>query len=375
MAKEASAEKSTTKQYKKIALPKLAVDLTGQKFGRLTANYPERITGKPRLYWNCTCDCGKITHVAPDQLKSGRVVSCGCLRNEKNKTRRYKKILPGMQSGKLTTTGKVEKRGKYEYLECKCSCGNTCVVSKHDFLTKKATSCGCARTETVKDRMHLEGQTFGSLLVLGRDPSCNKWICKCLKCGNETRVTSTELKSGHIKTCGCEKYTKIRNAARRKSDQAKDRYLGMEFTTSCGLKARVIAYSGSGRGTICFEDGTVKDNAFISTERSRFLNAHPALTGKTRADKRPPFVGKFKIIPSTHGPAFSENGQVYYLCYDVNHPEQREILTPQQMMERAGIRPWQNFPLLSSAKKKTNTNTNTNTNINTNTNKSQKMPA
>lgn len=365
MAKEASAKKSTTKQYKRIPLPKLAADLTGQKFGRLTANYPERITGKPRLYWNCTCSCGKITHVTPDQLKSGRVVSCGCMRNEKNKTRRYKKILPGTQSGKLTTTGKIEKRGKYEYLECKCSCGNTCMVSKKDFLSGKAISCGCARIETTMDKLHLEGQIFGSLLVLKRDPSCNKWICRCLKCGRETSVESVSLKSGHVKTCGCEQQASIRRLARKKSEDAKERYLGMEFATSCGLKARVIAYSGSGRGTICFEDGMVKDNAFISTERSRFLNAHPALTGKTRADKRPPFVGKFKIIPSTHGPAFSDNGQVYYLCYDINNPEQREILTPQQMMERAGIRSWQNFPLLSSAKEKTDTKTD----------KSQKMPA
>lgn len=346
--KPSSGNKTGTK-YEKIVLPRLAEDLSGRKFGRLTANYPEYAAGKHRLHWNCTCDCGRTAHVTPDNLKSGRVVSCGCLRNEKNKTRRYKRILPGMQSGKLTTTGRTEKRGKYEYVECKCSCGNTCMVSKHDFLAGKATSCGCARTETVKDRMHLEGQTFGSLLVLGRDPSCNKWICRCLKCGNETRVTSTELKSGHIKTCGCGQMAGFRKAAVKKSKRARNSYTGMEFLTSCGLKARIIGYTGSGRGTIQFEDGYVKDNAFISTEKARFLNAHPALTGKVKEQERPPFAGKFKIIPNTHGPAFSENGEVYYLCYDAEHPEQREIMTSHQMMEKAGIKPWQNGPFSSLA--------------------------
>ena len=97
------------------------------------------------------------------------------------------------------------------------------------------------------------------------------------------------------------------------------------------------------------DEGYVKDNAFISTEKARFLNAHPALTGKVKEQERPPFAGKFKIIPNTHGPAFSENGEVYYLCYDAEHPEQREIMTPHQMMEKAGIRPWQNDPFSSLA--------------------------
>lgn len=360
MSKTAAIQKSLHEnkigtKYEKIVLPRLAEDLSGRKFGRLTANYPEYAVGKHRLHWNCTCDCGRTAHVTPDKLKSGRVVSCGCLRNEKNKTRRYKKILPGMQSGKLTTTGRTEKHGKYEYIECKCSCGNTCMVSKHDFLAGKATSCGCTRTETVMDKMHLEGQTFGSLLVLGRDPSCNKWICKCLKCGNETRVTSTELKSGHIKTCGCEQMAGFRNAAIKKAERARNSYIGMEFLTSCGLKARIIEYTGSGHGTIMFEDGYIKNNAFISTEKARFLNAHPALTGKIKEKERPLFVGKFKIIPNTHGPMFSENGKVYYLCYEADHPDQKEIMTPQQMMEKAGRHPWQSlsFPSCDVTEKET----------------------
>lgn len=56
----------------------------------------------------------------------------------------------------------------------------------------------------------LTGQRFGRLVAL----SCQRrngprggrvkvfWICKC-DCGNETRVESSNLNNGHIKSCGC----------------------------------------------------------------------------------------------------------------------------------------------------------------------------
>ena len=46
-------------------------DLTGKKFGRLTAI---------ELIWKCVCDCGKISFVNSGSLTSGRIKSCGCLR-------------------------------------------------------------------------------------------------------------------------------------------------------------------------------------------------------------------------------------------------------------------------------------------------------
>ena len=38
-----------------------------------------------------------------------------------------------------------------------------------------------------------------------------------------------------------------------------------------------------------------------------------------------------------------------YAEYDAEHPEQREIMTSHQMMEKAGIKPWQNGPFSSLA--------------------------
>lgn len=55
------------------------IDLTGQKFNKLTA--VERLEndngGIP--VWLCKCDCGNFTRVRGKNLKNGAVKSCGCL--------------------------------------------------------------------------------------------------------------------------------------------------------------------------------------------------------------------------------------------------------------------------------------------------------
>lgn len=56
-------------------------DLTGKKFGRLTAIEPtERKASNDSIIWKCVCDCGKISFVNSGSLTSGRIKSCGCLR-------------------------------------------------------------------------------------------------------------------------------------------------------------------------------------------------------------------------------------------------------------------------------------------------------
>ena len=61
---------------------KLAIDLTGQRFGKLVAIRPtEKRTGG-HVVWECHCDCGQTTMVAADNLRKGRTKSCGCARKE-----------------------------------------------------------------------------------------------------------------------------------------------------------------------------------------------------------------------------------------------------------------------------------------------------
>ena len=57
------------------------IDLTGQRFGRLTVIERAENDKYGHAQWMCQCECGKIAeHVGTHALKSGRTKSCGCLR-------------------------------------------------------------------------------------------------------------------------------------------------------------------------------------------------------------------------------------------------------------------------------------------------------
>lgn len=56
-------------------------DLTGQKFGRLTALYRLHNT-KERTKWLCICDCGNLKEATAHDLTTKNTRSCGCLHKE-----------------------------------------------------------------------------------------------------------------------------------------------------------------------------------------------------------------------------------------------------------------------------------------------------
>lgn len=59
-----------------------AIDLTGQKFGRLTVL--ERTENKGiQVCWKCQCDCENITTTTSYHLRHGHTQSCGCLQKER----------------------------------------------------------------------------------------------------------------------------------------------------------------------------------------------------------------------------------------------------------------------------------------------------
>ena len=61
------------------------VDITGQKFGKLTPIKRVEIhidaSGHQATVWECQCDCGNITNVFYSDLLTGSTKSCGCMRS------------------------------------------------------------------------------------------------------------------------------------------------------------------------------------------------------------------------------------------------------------------------------------------------------
>ena len=73
------------------------IDISGQKFGRLTVSCYHGTTGHPNHFalWECMCDCGRQCVARGQTLKDGKKRSCGCLLREsraKNADRARKNI-------------------------------------------------------------------------------------------------------------------------------------------------------------------------------------------------------------------------------------------------------------------------------------------
>ena len=56
------------------------LELTGQRFGKLTVIQENPIRMNKKVRWDCVCDCGNIITVESGNLKSGATCSCGCLK-------------------------------------------------------------------------------------------------------------------------------------------------------------------------------------------------------------------------------------------------------------------------------------------------------
>ena len=129
-------------------------DLTGKRFGRLTAISVNKEISKQkgRTYWNCVCDCGNAKPIMAKHLKGGAIQSCGCLQKERT-SETNKKDLTNKKFGKLTAIREYSKdKDGYKWL-CKCDCGNECIVSAHNLSIGNTKSCGCLHKETSSESM------------------------------------------------------------------------------------------------------------------------------------------------------------------------------------------------------------------------------
>lgn len=65
-------------------------DITGQKFGKLTAiklDHIKSYSTSTKRYWLCKCKCGNYSIVEQGQLTRGKTKSCGCIQKEYFKTK------------------------------------------------------------------------------------------------------------------------------------------------------------------------------------------------------------------------------------------------------------------------------------------------
>ncbi len=79
------------------------LDLTGQRFGRLTAT--ESLGSiKTQRYWAVTCDCGNEDLVVARDLKNGKTTSCGCQQREAVANANKERLKHGGKRNGVSTT-------------------------------------------------------------------------------------------------------------------------------------------------------------------------------------------------------------------------------------------------------------------------------
>lgn len=189
-------------------------DFTGQRFGRLVAQYyklvPNEKTGKNDTFWHCLCDCGNEVDVRRGDLQQEKTVSCGCYNREQS-SKALKEDLVGQRFGRLIVVEDTHKRKFGSVIwKCLCDCGNATEVMATSLKNGSTQSCGCLHHDIVSDYMSLDitGQEFGKLTAICATSQTKHgsivWKCKC-DCGNITYVSVRDLRSGNNQSCGCMK--------------------------------------------------------------------------------------------------------------------------------------------------------------------------
>ena len=131
------------------------IDMTGQKYGKLYIIERAENDKHGKAQWLCQCDCGSEPKIINGSaIRKGLVVSCGC--NKKEKLNQYNLNHTIDETGKvygyLTVVDRNFDKDKIKdgraMWNCKCKCGNNCVVAGKLLREGKVTSCGC-RTQSL----------------------------------------------------------------------------------------------------------------------------------------------------------------------------------------------------------------------------------
>jgi len=87
-----------------------SINLVGKKFNMLTVVSKHGRDKKDKITWRCKCECGQEKIIRGESLTSGKLKSCGCLRNRKGKDN------PGYNPN-LTAEDRVNRRKIPGYTE------------------------------------------------------------------------------------------------------------------------------------------------------------------------------------------------------------------------------------------------------------------
>lgn len=190
------------------------LNLSGQKFGRLTVTSYSHSNKNGKSCWNCLCECGNNVVALGNSLKSGNTKSCGCLHiekssiNGKNNALKNIKDLSGIKFGKILVKSFSHTEKGKTYWNCQCDCGEEFLGRADAIESGHTKSCGCLLKNPKAggwNKLEISGMVFGNLTVIELDSIIREktyWKCLC-KCGQLSIVSGGNLMSGGVASCGC----------------------------------------------------------------------------------------------------------------------------------------------------------------------------
>lgn len=117
------------------------IDITGQKFGHLTAICFDSVRGRREYFWKCRCDCGKEVHARGTHLRGAKTFSCGCVH--------------GIQISHPVTHEQLKKLLRYDNRTGEWFWR---VVTRKSLVGDRA---GCINTSTGYYQLSLDKQLYG----------------------------------------------------------------------------------------------------------------------------------------------------------------------------------------------------------------------
>lgn len=155
--------------------------------------------------WKCICDCGnEFIAFGTNIVKEGHTTSCGCERKrriEEGRAEHFKNLIPtdliGVKFGRLTVesfAGWIDlTESRSSTWNCICECGNTILMRRGYLTATPIPSCGCYRSEVLRELRTTHGQT-GS-------PTYVSWMKMKERCNLDSYVEQEYYQDRGITVC------------------------------------------------------------------------------------------------------------------------------------------------------------------------------
>jgi hypothetical protein len=152
---------------------KQIVDITGQKFNRLTA-----LSWVEGYKWLWKCSCGTQKIIVKQSVLSGGTKSCGCLNKENI---RAKEDIIGKKFNRWTVIAfgpDPEKGKRYRWL-CRCECGKESLKDSTSLKTGASKSCGCFSVDytAIRNRKYPGNVARNNLVSNYRNGARDRGFC------------------------------------------------------------------------------------------------------------------------------------------------------------------------------------------------------